>query len=166
MACLGRDLKNHLVPPLLPWAGLPLTTSGYLELHSAWTPLWDIHNFFGKPKCNIKDVETWAYSFDAQFEYFNYGLFNDIYSRQNGISQIIENGLFQIQERSWFCPEGYCIWKSFSSSRVSRSRALNVASLFKNFSPVRSLMLLGVVDTFIISYNYSFKWFFLFFSFV
>jgi len=31
MSSAGRDLKDHLVPTPLPWAGLPLTRSDILE---------------------------------------------------------------------------------------------------------------------------------------
>jgi len=33
---LGKDLKDHLVPTLLPWAGTSSTRPGCSELHSAW----------------------------------------------------------------------------------------------------------------------------------
>jgi len=32
MALVGRDLKDHLVPPYLLWAGLPTIKSGTIEL--------------------------------------------------------------------------------------------------------------------------------------
>jgi len=39
MAWIGRDLKNHPVPPSLPWAGLPPTRS----LSTVPTQLHEIH---------------------------------------------------------------------------------------------------------------------------
>jgi len=36
MVWVGRDLKDHLVPTPLPWAGAPSTRPGCSELHSNW----------------------------------------------------------------------------------------------------------------------------------
>ena len=52
MVRVGRDLKDHLVPILLPWAGTSSTTPGCSELHPTcpWTPPGGgIHSFSGQP---------------------------------------------------------------------------------------------------------------------
>jgi len=36
MVWIGRDLKDHLVPTLLPWAGTPSTRPGCSDLHPTW----------------------------------------------------------------------------------------------------------------------------------
>jgi len=36
MARVERDLKDHLVPTLLPWAGTSSTRPGCSQLHSTW----------------------------------------------------------------------------------------------------------------------------------
>lgn len=36
MGWVGRDLKDHLAPTPLPWAGMLFTRPGFSEFHSAW----------------------------------------------------------------------------------------------------------------------------------
>ena len=36
MVWVGRDLKDHLVPPPLPWAGTPSTRPGCSKPHPTW----------------------------------------------------------------------------------------------------------------------------------
>jgi len=36
MVWVGRDLKHHLVPGPLPWAGTPFTTPGCSKPHPTW----------------------------------------------------------------------------------------------------------------------------------
>jgi len=36
MLWVGRDLKDHLVPTPMPWAGTPSTRPGCSELHPTW----------------------------------------------------------------------------------------------------------------------------------
>jgi len=36
MVRVGRDLKDHLVPTPLTWAGTPSTRSGFSKPHPAW----------------------------------------------------------------------------------------------------------------------------------
>ena len=36
MAWVGRDLKDHLVPTSLPWAGMPLTRLGCPKPYPTW----------------------------------------------------------------------------------------------------------------------------------
>jgi len=36
MVWVGRDLKDHLLPAPLPWAGTPCTRPGCSELHPTW----------------------------------------------------------------------------------------------------------------------------------
>jgi len=48
MVYIGRDLKDHLAPTPLPWAGTPSTRPGHSKPHPAWPwilPEGGIHNF-------------------------------------------------------------------------------------------------------------------------
>jgi len=59
MVWVGRDLKDHLVPTTLPWAGTPYTRPGCSELHPTcpWTfprrgqpqLLWATHSSASPP---------------------------------------------------------------------------------------------------------------------
>jgi len=52
MAQVGRNLKDHLVPPLLPWAGTPpLDQAAESPIHPGLEHLqgWGIHSFSGQP---------------------------------------------------------------------------------------------------------------------
>lgn len=49
MAWFGQDLKDHLGPTPVPWAGLPITISGPIQPGLEYLQGWRIQNFSGQP---------------------------------------------------------------------------------------------------------------------